>query len=164
MPPRRPVVPLLVILLLLWVSALPTLACEYFTGPVIALADGDTLTVLRGTTPVRVRLHGVDAPERAQPFGTRARQFTSELAFQQMVTVIVHNRDRYGRTVGEVLLPDGRHLGRELVREGWAWWTKQYAPQDTLLAHLEEAARVEHRGLWSDPAPIAPWHWRQGKR
>jgi endonuclease YncB( thermonuclease family) len=61
-------------------------------------------------------LHGIDAPERKQAFGTRARQFTSELAFNQIVTVVVHNTDRYGRLVGEVVLPDGRSLNQELVR------------------------------------------------
>jgi Staphylococcal nuclease homologue len=71
---------------------------------------------------VKVRLHGVDTPEKAQAFGTRAPQFTSDLVFQRDVMVVVQTTDRYGRLVGEVLLPDGRSLNQELVRAGMAWW------------------------------------------
>ncbi len=75
----------------------------------------------------RIRLHGVDCPEKRQPFGNRAKQFTSTLVFGTTVTVQVVDRDRYGRTVGEVLLPDGRSLNRELVKAGFAWWYRRYA-------------------------------------
>jgi micrococcal nuclease len=125
---------------------------------------GDTLSVLRKGKAVKVRLHGMDTPERKQAFGTRARQFTSDLAFHQVVTVVVHNTDRYGRLVGEVLLPDGGSLNQELVRAGLAWWSRQYAPHDTMLQQLEEEARKEQRGLWSDPHAVAPWEYRKQGR
>jgi micrococcal nuclease len=130
---------------------------------VIGVADGDTITVLRDTTQIRVRLHGIDAPERGQPFGTRARQFTSEAAFGKVVRIEPTDRDRYGRIVAEVILPDGRNLNRELVRAGLAWWFRRYARHDAELERLEGEARAARLGLWADPHPVPPWQWR-GRR
>ncbi len=87
-----------------------------FTGRVVGVSDGDTITVLSKGKPVRIRLHGIDCPEKRQAFGTRAKQFTSALVFGQTVTVHVMDQDRYWRTVGEVLLPKGRNLNHELVK------------------------------------------------
>jgi micrococcal nuclease len=128
---------------------------------VVGISDGDTISVLREGKAVKVRLHGVDTPEKAQAFGTQARKFTSDMAFQQTVTVAIRDTDRYGRLVGEVLLPDGRSLNQELVKAGMAWWYRQYAPHDTTLAQLEAEARTAKRGLWADAHPIPPWEWRQ---
>ena len=92
-----------------------------FTARVVGVSDGDTITVLDGTTQVKVRLNGIDCPEKGQPFGARAKQLTSELGFGKSVTVCPSGADRYGRTLGEVVLPDGRVLNRELVEAGMAW-------------------------------------------
>lgn len=138
-------------------------AAASFSGRVVRVLDGDTLEVLEGTTPRRVRLHGVDCPERNQPYGSRARQFTAELAFGRTVTVVIRDRDRYGRLVGEVLLPDGRNLNRELVAAGYAWWYRRYS-SDLRLAVLEWMARWRKRGLWQDPHPVPPWEWRRRPR
>jgi endonuclease YncB( thermonuclease family) len=149
----------------LWLVFVPLLAAaEPFTGKVVGISDGDTLSVLREGKAVKVRLHGVDTPEKAQAFGTQARKFTSDLAFQQTVTVEVHTTDRYSRLVGEVLLPDGRSLNQELVRAGMAWWYRQYAPKETALAQLEADARAAKRGLWADAQPVPPWEWRKQPR
>jgi endonuclease YncB( thermonuclease family) len=137
-----------------------------FRGRVVAVVDGDTVDVLRGGQPARIRLAGIDCPEKAQPYGARARQATAALAFGAEVRVIERERDRYGRTVGEVVLGDGRSLNRELVRQGWAWWYRRYS-QDRALGDLEIVARMERRGLWVDPQPVPPWEWRarlQGQR
>ncbi len=112
-----------------------------FTGRVVGVSDGDTITVLTKGKPVRIRLHGIDCPEKRQGFGTRAKQFTSSLVFGQTVTVHVMDRDRYGRTVGEVLLPDGRTLNRKLVKAGFAWRYRRYARDDKMLKQLEQEAR-----------------------
>lgn len=112
----------------------------------------------------RIRLWGIDCPEKRQPFGTRATQFTGDLAFGKDVKVLVRDVDRYGRTVGEVILPDGRSLNRELVRAGLAWWYRHYAPRDRELERLEAEARVARRGLWADAYPVAPWEWRRERR
>jgi endonuclease YncB( thermonuclease family) len=102
-------------------------SAEDFTGKVVGISDGDTLTVLRGRTSVKIRLHGIDAPEAGQDFGTRAKQAASDLAFGKVVTVRPVTTDRYGRTVALVVLPDGRTLNHELVRSGFAWWFQKYA-------------------------------------
>jgi micrococcal nuclease len=149
--------------LLLLAAAEPVLAAE-FQGKVVGVADGDTITVLRDRESVRVRLNGIDAPEQGQAFGNRAKQFTSSLAFGKVVTARVKDRDRYGRLVADVILPDGRNLNHELVRTGFAWWFRRYAPNDRMLADLEAEAPEARRGLWADPKPVAPWEWRATKR
>jgi endonuclease YncB( thermonuclease family) len=148
----------------LLLMALPILVCaEQFAGKVVGISDGDTISVLRAGKAVKVRLYGIDAPEKAQAFGTKARQFTATLVFQKDVTVIMRATDLYGRIVGEVLLPDGRSLSQELVKAGMAWWYKPYAAKDTTLAQLEAEARAAKRGLWADAHPMPPWAWRKEK-
>jgi hypothetical protein len=78
--------------------------------------------------------------------------------------VQIHATDRYGRLVGDVLLPDGRILNQELVKAGMAWWYRPYAPNDPTLAQLEAEARTAKRGLWADAHPVPPWQWRKGNR
>jgi micrococcal nuclease len=71
-------------------------------------------------------------------------------------------QDRYGRTIADVLLPDGPNVNHTLVKEGWCWWYRKYAPRDVILEELETRARVARKGLWADPQPVPPWAWRQG--
>ena len=137
------------------------LAAGDFTGTVSSVADGDTLTVLYGEGAIRVRLDGIDCPEKDQPSGAAARRFTSELALGQIVTVVEEDIDRYGRIVATVILPDGRSLNHEIVAAGWAWWYRKYAPDDVALRDLEARARKEGRGLWSEAVPTPPWEWRK---
>lgn len=137
------------------------LGAEPYPAKVVGVSDGDTLTVLRDDkVRVKIRLHGIDAPELGQDFGTRAKQAASQLAFGREVTVRPRGTDKYGRTVAEVLLPDGRLLNHELVRSGHAWWYRKYAPTDRELERLEVDAREAKRGLWSQPGAVAPWEWR----
>jgi endonuclease YncB( thermonuclease family) len=135
-------------------------SAETFTGRVIGVTDGDTLTILRGGRPTTVRLRGIDAPERGQPYATRAQQYLAGLAFGQIVTVESHTSDRYGRLVAEVRLPDGRSLSEELVQVGYAWWFRRYSA-DPIFAMLEASARNARRGLWADRDPFPPWSYRQ---
>jgi endonuclease YncB( thermonuclease family) len=137
---------------------------EQWTGEVVGLTDGDTFDILRDGKSVRVRLYGIDTPESKQAFGTRARQFSSDLVFRQTVTVTVRDTDQYGRPVVDVRVPDGRNLNEELVRTGMAWWYRAYAPNETNLAQLEAQAREANRGLWADLEPIPPWQWRKKRR
>jgi endonuclease YncB( thermonuclease family) len=139
-------------------------ASDDFSGKVVGVHDGDTITVLWDRTPVKIRLKGIDCPETGQDFGSRAKSVTSELAFGKVVTVHPTRKDRYGRTVADVILPDGRILNRELVRRGVAWWYRRYAPHDTSLARLEAEARAARVGLWSQPDPTPPWDWRRDRR
>jgi endonuclease YncB( thermonuclease family) len=107
-------------LILLLALAGAALCADLFTGKVVSITDGDTIRIMRDGRSERVRLWGIDCPEAKQPFGTRAKQFTGDLAFGRTVTVRVRDIDRYKRFVGEVILPDGRNLNQELVRAGFA--------------------------------------------
>lgn len=133
------------------------------TGRVVSVADGDTMTILlSGNKQVKVRLYGVDCPEKRQDFGTRAKQFTSDLVFGQIVSVETKNKDRYGRTIGMVILPDGRVLNKELLKAGMAWHYKEY-DQSAEFAQLERTARARRVGLWSMDNAIAPWEFRKNR-
>ncbi len=132
-----------------------------FEAKVVGLQDGDTITVLKEKEQIKVRLHGIDAPEKKQPFGTRAKQFASDLAFGKTVFVSGTEKDRYGRLLAVVILPDGRYLNEEIVYEGFAWWYRQYAPDDKVLEGLENDARQFRRGLWADDHPVQPGEWRK---
>ncbi len=139
----------------------PLLQAGSAVGSVIGVIDGDTISVLLNNTPTRVRLNGIDCPESRQPFGTRAKQFTSTLAFGKTVTIEDKGADRYGRMIADVILPDGTSLNRELVKAGMAWWYRKYAPSNWLLKELESDARQARRGLWADSQPAPPWDWRK---
>src|SRR4051812_12714647 len=103
------------LLLSLFFLAAPAHAAD-IVAKVVGITDGDTLTVLKSDrTRAKIRLHGIDAPEAGQDFGSRAKQAASDLAFGEAVTIRPHDTDRYGRTVADVVLPDGRSLNRELV-------------------------------------------------
>ncbi|RJX18992.1 MAG: hypothetical protein C4575_09455 [Desulforudis sp.] len=130
-------------------------------GRCVAVLDGDSLIVMRHHQPVTIRLYGVDAPEMKQPFGPEAKNFTAGLALDKRVTVKVNTWDRYGRTVAEIILPDGRNLGHELLRAGLAWWYKRYAVNDQELKELEAKAKSEKINLWSDDGRVPPWIYRK---
>jgi endonuclease YncB( thermonuclease family) len=145
-------------------SIAPALAEEY-TGKVVAITDGDTFTLLLPEKrQVKVRLAEIDTPERRQPYGSRAQQALSDLAFGREARVVVMDYDRWGRAVGRV------HVGNvdvnaELVRQGAAWVYRDYARDPALFA-LENEARKAKRGLWALPEAqqTPPWEWRQASR
>jgi micrococcal nuclease len=105
------------------------LACQYisvglasdFTGPVVSVPDGDTLEVLHNNRPERVRLSGIDCPEKGQAYGKKAKQAASALVFGKEVTLQTHGKDKYRRTLADVLLPDGTNVNHMLVKDGWCW-------------------------------------------
>ena len=111
---------------------------------------------------VKVRLAGIDTPEKRQPFGNRAKQALSSLAFQKQALVEIETKDRYGRTVGIVFV-NGQNVNAELVKQGMAWVYRKYN-KDMDLYELESRAKKEKLGLWLDENPIPPWEWRRGKR
>jgi micrococcal nuclease len=122
-----------------------------------------TMEVLVQRRPKRIRLFGIDAPERDQAFGSRAREAAGVLAFGQAVKVVSHGMDQYGRILGEVVLPDGSILNERLVEQGWAWHYTRYS-NSRRLAEMEISARRARRGLWADPRPIPPWEFRRTRR
>jgi len=135
-----------------------------FSGPVVSVLDGDTIEVLHNNHPERIRLSGIDCPEKGQAFGQKAKQAASALAFGKNVTIQTHGKDKYKRTLGDVILPDGTNVNQELVKQGWCWWYRKYAPGDTVMEGLERDAREARKGLWADPQPMPPWEWRKTKR
>lgn len=138
-------------------------------GKVIGLSDGDTITVLDITrNQHKVRLAGIDAPEKKQPFGNRSRQHLADLVFQKQVLVEWSKRDRYGRIVGKVLVA-GQDVSLKQITAGLAWHYKAYQHEQTsedraLYADSEDAARAKRIGLWQDSAPVAPWNFRSSRR
>ena len=131
-----------------------------FSGKVVGVTDGDTIRVMREGEAVRVRLEGIDCPERTQDFSQRASQLTSSLVFGEVVSVDVRDVDRYGRLVARVTV-NGQDVSMVLVEQGLAWHYTQYS-SDPVLAEAERSARSEGIGLWSRPNPIAPWDFRRG--
>lgn len=134
------------------------------TGTVAAVYDGDTFE-LRGPDGrlMKVRFSGIDTPEKTQPFGPQAREFTAGRALEKTVSVRVVDIDKYGRTVGMVSLSDGTNLCAELLRAGLAWWYRQYST-DQAFGELESAARASRQGLWAQASPEAPWDYRRRTR
>ena len=126
--------------------------------------DGDTLEVLHDQHPERIRLSGIDCPEKGQAYGQKAKHAASDLAFGKDVTIQPHGHDKYKRTIGEVILPDGMSLNQKLVKQGWCWWYRKYAPGNTVLEGLEIEAREGRKGLWAGPQPVPPWEWRKRGR
>jgi endonuclease YncB( thermonuclease family) len=128
---------------------------------VVGILDGDTLEELHNQHPDRIRLNGIDCPEKGQAFGNNAKHAASELVFGKDVTLQTHGLDKYHRTIADVLLSDGTNANHTLVKDGWCWWYRKYAPGDTVLERLEKEARDAKKGLWADPQPVPPWEWRK---
>lgn len=160
--PRR-----LLVMTLLWVSLaliVPSgaLAVE-LTGRVVKVPEGDTIVISSHRREIKLRLHGVDSPEKGQPYWKEAKRYTSFMALDLEVRVKVVGKDELGRTLGEVFLPDGRLLNREILKEGLAWWDRRHST-DEALADMEALAEASRIGLWREPNPVPPWEWRKPGR
>lgn len=131
---------------------------EEFTGKVIGVTDGDTITVLVNKESIKVRLEGIDAPESGQSFGTKSKQSLSEMVFGKRVTIKKTGEDRYGRTLGFVMVGEV-DANAKMIQDGWAWHFKKYNDEDR-LAKLEVEAREAKRGVWAETSPLAPWDYR----
>ena len=144
-------------------SCLAQVAPQFFSGKVVAVKDGDTIEVLYDGNAIRVRLAHIDCPEKGQPYGTKAKQFTSDFCYGQIVRVEQTDKpDRYGRLIAEVFY-GVQCLNKELVKAGLAWHFTKYS-SDANYARLERDARSRKAGIWSDPIVEAPWDWRKGAR
>jgi len=130
---------------------------------VIAIADGDTFTVLQDNKPLRIRIDAIDAPEKGMPFAKASKKFLSALCFGKKVTIKSVTTDRYGRTVARAILSNGKDISAEMIRAGYAWHYKKYS-NDQALSKLEIHARKNRVGLWKDENPIAPWEIRKMHR
>jgi len=133
-----------------------------WSGKCVAVTDGDTIQVMHLGKAERLRLYGIDCPEKNQPFGKKAKWFASNLVFKRLVEVKALNKDRYGRTIAWVYVND-TCLNEELLKAGLAWHYKRYSKEKN-LSLLEEKAMGMKVGLWSDPHSIPPWEWRRLKK
>ncbi len=159
--------PLLVLLAVLAVVAEPGRAeppreeLPRLSGRVVGVVDGDTVDVRLESGMIRVRLHGVDAPERDQPYGRAARRALSRLVYLETVAIEPVEQDQYHRLIARLWL-DGRDVNAELLETGNAWVYRHYAPEAASCAR-EQQARRHARGLWALPREqwVAPWEWRR---
>lgn len=133
-----------------------------FTGNVVGVADGDTITVLDAQkVQHKVRLAEIDAPEKAQAFGNKSKQALSVLVFGKQVSIVEQGQDKYKRTIGRIY-QDDVDVSAEQVKMGMAWVYRKYSKDKTLLP-LEDEAKSQRRGLWADSRPTPPWEWRHSK-
>ena len=153
-------------------------SAETLTGTVVGVADGDTITVLDANREQhKIRVAGIDAPEKAQPFGQRSKESLSAMVFGKEVDVQWNKRDRYQRIVGTVWVqpvscptcPKTLDAGLAQLTVGLAWWYRKYAKEQSPEAagryeFAEQEARAKRAGLWADGQPIPPWDWRKGER
>lgn len=131
-------------------------------GKVIRVLDGDTIEVLQDSTPVRIRLLNIDAPEKKQPFGRWSGEQLKALIASQPVTVTYDYKDRYGRILGRVIAADGTEANRYMVQQGAAWVYGRYNT-DKALPAIQQDARASKRGLWAESNPVPPWEWRHSR-
>jgi micrococcal nuclease len=130
------------------------------TGKVISVKDGDTIKILYNGKSLTIRLAHIDCPEKKQPFGIAAKQFTSSKCHGQTVTVQHENKyDRNKRLIGVVINAKGENINTDLVKAGLARHFKKYSTLKE-YASLENTARQNKIGLWADKNPVAPWDWR----
>lgn len=149
----------------IWLVSINVFAAEMIAR-VVAVADGDALTVLdSNNTEYKIRLSGIDAPEKSQPFGKQAKQSLAAMVLHKTVLIDYKKRDKYQRVVGKVLL-DYKDISLEQIKRGLAWHYKKYENEQELIdrsvyANHEYAAKHERRGLWTDKNSIAPWLFRK---
>ena len=134
-------------------------------GKVVKVSDGDTIEVLHNGIAEKIRLYGIDCPEKKQDFGQKAKEFTSDKVFSKIVEVDPVVKDRYGRTVGIVYRNDRQSLNEELVIYGFAWVYPQYCDrsQCSEWTKQEKEARTKKAGLWAMNSPVSPWNFRHNK-
>lgn len=135
-------------------------SADQFSAKVVSVVDGDTVTVETATAErIKIRLNGIDAPEKGQPFSDRSKSLLNVLCRNKIVGVTTFDKDRYERWIADIVIPPSRSVNQEMVRQGLAWHYKKYS-SDPVLAGLETEARSSKKGLWKDANPIAPWEWR----
>ena len=145
------------------------MSASTLTGRTVRVTDGDTIVILsEGNVQHKIRLQGIDAPERGQAYGTKSKEHLSGLVAGRFVVVEYDKRDRYGRIVGKVLV-GGEDACLEQISAGYAWHYKKYQNEQTetdrqLYSETEIEARKAKLGLWQDPHAIPPWEYRARER
>jgi endonuclease YncB( thermonuclease family) len=141
----------------------PALSWADFSAKVVTVHEGDRLTIRHDGRSETIYLKDIDCPELKQPYGKQAKHAMVAYVGNRNVVVRGLTRDRQGQVSAEILLQDGRNVGRELLKEGLAWW-KRSGSSDASLELLEELARASGKGLWADSNPVPPWKWNGTKK
>jgi micrococcal nuclease len=149
-------------LLMLMLFLVPQAELKTINGKVTLVRNGDTLTVkTKRNRAYKVRLVDIDAPEISQPFGKPSRRLARYLALKKIVRVNYTFKDKYGRLIGEVFLPDGKLLNEEMLKAGLAWHYRVKHPHSNFLEKLEYKAWQKKLGLWIQEKPVPPWKFRR---
>ena len=127
------------------------------SAKVVKISDGDTITVLSDKEQTKVRLYGIDAPEKKQDYGQRSKQFLASLIAGQVVEVEPKGKDRYKRTLG-IIYYKGQDINAQMVLNGYAW---AYVKYSRMYADHERLAREKKLGLWQSSNATPPWEWRK---
>ena len=141
------------------------ICADTLAGRVVGISDGDTLTLVDATeVQFKIRLSGIDSPEKGQAFGQFCKNSLSDLAYGRAAQIDWKKLDRYGRIIGTVLV-DERDMSLEQIRRGCGWHYKKYQNEQSTNDRLsysaaEESARKDKVGLWADSDPVPPWIWR----
>lgn len=148
---------------LLIIFFFPSIVNSQLRGRVTGITDGDTFTILDSTkNQIKIRLHGIDCPERNQPYSNTSKKYLSELIYLKEVSILTSGTDRYGRIIGITML--GKLvINEKMISAGLAWHYKKYDNRSS-WAKLEEEARTKRIGLWKDESPVPPWEWRKLKK
>jgi endonuclease YncB( thermonuclease family) len=125
--------------------------------------DGDTYHINSNGEKIKIRMEGIDAPEKGMPYYKESKEFLKRLCLGKKIKLIQSSKDSYGRIIAKTYLDDDTELGQEMLKNGMAWHFKKYS-QDTLLSRLEIEAQNNHLGLWKDSNPIAPWDYRKKQK
>lgn len=153
------------VLIVCLLIAMHTADAEQLSGYVIGIADGDTLTLLVDQQPHKIRVVGIDAPERRQPFGERSKQNLAALAFNKNAIADCTKNDRYKPDLCKVMV-EGQDVGLKQITDGMAWWYRKYSHEQTpsdrvAYEQAEVMANRKRVGLWADEEPVPPWKWRK---
>ncbi len=143
----------------------PVASADTLTGHVVGITDGDTLTLLVARQQYKIRIAGIDSPERHQAWGDRSKTNISRLAFNQMAVADCPKVDRWGRKICKVTV-NAVDIGMEQIKDGMAWWYRKYAneqsPEDRSAYESSELmAKLQRLGLWGDTNPVPPWDFRR---
>ena len=150
---------------LILIFVLISLVCsaQRFTVKVVSISDGDTFTAInKDNLQLKIRIFGIDAPEKKQAYGNKSKEFLSSLIFGKSISIDVQSKDGYGRYLAYVYSPEGKDVSLLMIHEGMAWHFTKYDNNEVYEA-AQAGAKKAKRGLWADPSPIAPWDFRSNK-
>jgi micrococcal nuclease len=154
---------ILLSLVLALLTACPALSWADFVANVVTVHEGDRLTIRHNGRSETIRLKDVDCPDLQQPYGKQAKLAMAAYVGNREVVVRGLTRDKQGRVSAEILLHDGRNVGREMLKEGLAWWQRSTSSNASFEV-IEELAKAAGKGLWADSDPVPPWKWKAPKK